>query len=137
MLTPDSTGWAKELSWVAEADISSPAKQSLYTLNKAAQGDQLLHRYVRSDGTKSGVQEITLSYEPVLNELKQVVIVFVEDNTMYRAHRKIYLDFAQDDAGETWLQHYRIAGSQEIIMQEESIYDIAAEVQFAQSVSFH
>ena len=134
----DAAGWAKELSWVSDADIADPAKRALYAYTEKEQdGGFVLRQYTKKDSDAIGVQQINLLFEPVLNELKQVGIRIAEDNAMYQAARQIDLLFAHDDAGEIWLQQYKIAGSQQIIMQGSYDFSISAQVIYPEGIPFH
>ena len=136
--SPDTAAWARELSWFEEADINEPALRDLFSISETKQGDNLLvKRYERKSRSAAGVQYIEAHYEPVLDELKTLEILYMETNTMYDARRLMRMHFGTDDTGELWLRSFSIDGHQSIIFQQDEHFIVEGRVRFPEAVKLH
>ena len=137
LTAPDSSVWAKELSWFAEADINDPALHDQFTVTEEQTGDKLVKSYKRKNRAENGVMSIQAHYDAVLDELQFVDIAYVEANAMYDAAREMRLSFGTDDTGELWLRSFTIKGKQSIIFKEAEEYTVEGRVLYTEAVKLH
>lgn len=128
--TPDSLQWANELDIFRLIDeVNKPAFRDRYDVTE--ERDTKSNLTVRSiqlrPGSQAPVLGLKLYYLRNLTNLRKIDATMGTDNVLYKKLQSVVVDFETVN-GVSLVQHYRIEGTQKMIMDDVVHFVIAGEV---------
>jgi hypothetical protein len=129
VITPDSIGWANELSVFRQLEIAGrPTNRDKYEMTESedTKSNLKVRSYVAA-GTP--VPYVHFYYLNDFNDLRKIEAGYYETNMLYTSKRDLILELEESN-GRATLRRYSIEGYQKIMMADSVHFLVEAEVIF-------
>ncbi len=128
IISPDSAGWARELSIFKTADINKPGLLEFYDKKVVEIGNTEKEEYVLLDSNQSETMYLQINKNNESGVISSIEALQHIKNPIYQSRRKLVLIFSLQINDAIHLDSFAIEGYQKMILQDSIIYFTAGKI---------
>jgi hypothetical protein len=129
-ISPDSLQWANELQVFIETDINKPAMKGNYTITiEDDPQSNLMIKSFKAISNKIAVQSLQVYFLEDLSNIRHVIIMTSEKNSIYSADKNLKLDF-DVIKNNLRLMSFNVTGYQKMILQDTVNFSVTGKVKY-------
>ena len=126
-ITPDSTGWAKELEIFLNVSINEPALLDQYTSETKTTDKYRILNYEGIDKDDLEIEYLNIYYDRESDHLEKIEAYYKEISPLFKTRRYLYLWF-RHEGQHPRIVRYAIEGQQKMILKDTVTFSVNAEV---------